>query len=117
MLVAAIVGAELRARAGEEAHADGWRRTANGWERHEDWYMESLRAAYPRRDYFTSDQQREPSAARWDFHPAVLVAIQGLAIAVGFGLWARRPSESSVWSAADGGENSLSKRDRRGRAA
>jgi hypothetical protein len=101
--MAALIGslaAGVPATQADEAHADGWRRTASGWERREDWYLESLPPAYSRREYFTSDDPIQAPANRWDFHPAALVTLQGLVIGAAFGLlaWGSNPKRSREWA-------------------
>jgi hypothetical protein len=66
--------------------ADLWRRTAHGWER-----IDHMRAelSYYRTpdDFFITDEPSHPEAARWDIHPACLVAIQILAVTLAFRRW------------------------------
>jgi hypothetical protein len=107
-----VLGSVTGLQADNQPSADGWRRTANGWEHQEDWYVQSLRAAYPRREFLHANTPNSPPATRWDFHPAMLAILQGLAIAAAFRVWPRSTS-----SAIDGVRSAIGQRPLRLKAA
>ena len=83
------VSVSVPSRADDARGSDGWRRTAQGWER-----IGQLRAEVhnprTRSDYFLRDEPVSARAARWDFHPLLLVALQGFAIAAAWACWGSR---------------------------
>ncbi len=110
-----LVGAG-QAEAGDDAQAssDGWRRTAQGWERIEAW----RHASRTKVDFLVSDESAAAPAVRWDVHPALLVALQGLAIALAFAVFQRSPTGSMAkQSAISGGQSSLDPCDAQAHAA
>jgi hypothetical protein len=84
------------ARSAEESLSadDGWRRTALGWERTGAW-TEPTNHGRPRDRFLFADENRQP-ADRWDFHPALLVGLQLVAVTLGFAAWSQRSRISSV---------------------
>jgi len=86
-VVAMSIGAGWALAEAGGSHDDGWRRTASGWERLEGWNESEQQAfATPA----TPDATNVRSAERLDGHPAVLVAVQLLAIGLAFLAFPRR---------------------------
>ena len=102
------------ARAADEAQSadDGWRRTALGWERTAAW-TEPTNHGRPRDRFLSADENRQ-SAARWDFHPALLVGLQLVAVTLGFAAW---PPTSARTTAENKGTGDSLRHSSQGRAA
>jgi hypothetical protein len=85
------VSATVPSSADDAQGSDGWRRTAQGWERIGQLHAEM----YPRRtrdDFFLLGKSLPAHQNRWDFHPLLLVTFEAMAIAGAWLCWAaRRP--------------------------
>jgi hypothetical protein len=99
-----LLGHRASAGGGADASSDNWRRTAQGWERLDDWRRKPP-GGY---DYFVADDPRSAAATRWDIHPAAAVLLQGAAIALAFALLDRPGARSRRTVRVDSGsENSV----------
>lgn len=113
MILILSLGDHVSAGGGAKASSENWRRTAQGWERLDDWQRKPP-GGY---DYFVADGQRS-SATRWDIHPAAAVLLQGVAIALAFALFERPAAKSSRAIRLDSGSNdSLSAQGSQSQAA
>lgn len=92
----AIVLCGSPASAADEAQSadDGWRRTALGWERTGTW-TEPTNHGRPRDRFLFAEESRQV-ADRWDFHPALLVGLQLVAVTLGFAAWSQASGKTSA---------------------
>jgi hypothetical protein len=79
---------------------DGWRRTADGWERIESWHIAPVARAIQQAAHLSASSEAVP-ARRSDFHPAILVVFQVLAVTAGYSLlplFQRRPEAGPAFN-------------------
>jgi hypothetical protein len=81
---------------------DGWRRTAQGWERSDG--LSALGSA-PAQSRFVFGEERRQAKPRWDVHPGLLVAAEVLLISGAFLAWPRPRRASPAGS--NGEEDAL----------
>jgi hypothetical protein len=80
-VLAGLLAAAARSVAAEDAHGDdGWRRTAYGWERMDDWYAPRVSRGGVSNDYVPPLPAAD--GPRCDVHPGVLVLLQLVGVGI-----------------------------------
>jgi hypothetical protein len=108
-----LVATEVGAAQTDQVHSadDGWRRTTLGWERTPIWGGPVHGALHSQ---FIFGEEVRDKAGRWDFHPALLVAIEIMVVAGGFLLW---PTGQGYDTQPNGDQGALRTSSRARRAA